>query len=286
MDRTSLPATAGREGWPPNGRPQGTREQDPAYRPTRPHPCSGVWGCWTAVARPPDDGLIGGPTVDEWRRSRHRDRAGAGPRPARRAPRPPRWWGPPGRADRRTAASRSPPGRLRRRRGRRTPVANPRRSLGHHSATIATFTGSMLPVPIPMITRQIARPGRVRVNAVAIEARQVTTTVPIQVQTRRGPRPTTSPATPTRIAPTNVPTNDSETRSPPWVASSAVSALRTGAAPPRCRTTSRRRPAAARARIPRGTGAGRDPGRRGRRTADTRRPALRRSAPGTGGCCR
>ena len=36
VDRTSLPATTGRDGWPPNGAPQGAREQDPAYRPTRP----------------------------------------------------------------------------------------------------------------------------------------------------------------------------------------------------------------------------------------------------------
>jgi hypothetical protein len=36
VDRTRPPATAVRDGWPPNGTPQGAREQNPAYRPAPP----------------------------------------------------------------------------------------------------------------------------------------------------------------------------------------------------------------------------------------------------------
>ena len=101
-----------------------------------------------------------------------------------------------------------------------TPVAKPRRSRGHHSATMATLTGSMAPVPTPMTTRQIARPVTVRVKAVMIDDTQVTATATTQVQARRWPRPTTSASAPISTAPTNVPANDSETSNPPSVASS------------------------------------------------------------------
>jgi hypothetical protein len=38
VDRWRAPATVLVDGWPPPGLPQGTRAQNPAYRPARPHP--------------------------------------------------------------------------------------------------------------------------------------------------------------------------------------------------------------------------------------------------------
>jgi hypothetical protein len=50
VDRWSVPATARRDGWSPNGLPRGTREQDPAYRPAHPPQ--------SRVTRPGGPGLL------------------------------------------------------------------------------------------------------------------------------------------------------------------------------------------------------------------------------------
>jgi hypothetical protein len=66
-----------------------------------------------------------------------------------------------------------------------TPVANPRCSFGHHSAIIATLTGSIPPVPMPITTRHARSAPRVLVSAVAVAETQVTATAATRVQARR-----------------------------------------------------------------------------------------------------
>ena len=94
------------------------------------------------------------------------------------------------------------------------PTAKPRFSFCHHSLIMATFTGSMPPVPAPMNTLQKANPPTVRENAVPMAATMVIRTAIPQVQARRGPLPKLSPSAPSRIAPMEMPIKLSELRSP------------------------------------------------------------------------
>src|SRR5215212_9157588 len=97
------------------------------------------------------------------------------------------------------------------------PTAKPRSSFCHHSPTIATLTGSIPPVPMPMVNRNICSCRSVCETAVATAEITTIATATAHVYARLTPFPRESPNTPRTMPPAIVPAKLRPTRTPPVV---------------------------------------------------------------------